>query len=286
MNMTEDVVLTANRLRCAYPGQKGLALSIDDFALHRGKIHFVLGPSGIGKSTLIESLGLMERTAKMEYQAEVQMHKNGASVDLLEVWGRGEEALSKFRMEHFSFIFQSTNLLPNLSLIENVLMPAWIEGRQSIKEMNNQALALFSTLLPDIKPDDWSKDITAVAGGQRQRLAFIRALMSSFTVLFGDEPTGNLDAWRARIAMNLLAKELHSRGGTACIVSHDINLAVSFADAIYLLTPEQSAESAHVFGTLKPEHKYHKSDGGWTSERGKRVTDADLLLMLNEALKE
>ena len=211
--MSEEIVLSAKHLKCAYPGQVGHALYIKEFQLVKGKVHFVLGRSGIGKSTLIESLGLMEKTVIRSTSTDVQLHSQGQSHDLISIWEARSDSISKFRQEHFSFIFQSTNLLPNLSLRENVLMPAWIEGRQSNAAQEAEIAALFGRLLKEIPEEDWDKDVTAISGGQRQRVAFMRALMTTFDVLFADEPTGNLDAYKATQAMDLLSSELKNKGG-------------------------------------------------------------------------
>ena len=281
-----QLVLDAKDLRCAYPGQNGLALWVKEFSLVKGKIHFVLGRSGIGKSTLIESLGLMEETAQRHSECSVRLLTGDANHDLLDIWSGSSKKLAEFRQKHFSFIFQSTNLLPNLTLRENVLMPAWIAGLEDDNGLDKELRGMFQRLLKEIPESDWTKDVTAISGGQRQRLAFMRALMSPFSVLFGDEPTGNLDAWKADQAMALLSSELKRKNATACIVSHDIALALKYADVIHLLTPAESSDQQNTFGELKPDNEFVKIGGNWKSKSGKAWELEALQGQLNRALVE
>ena len=109
-----------------------------EFTLHKGCIHFVLGRSGIGKSTLIEALGLMEQTVRGDSNCSVKLYRGDDVFDILDAWSNGPRGLSEFRQKHFSFIFQSTNLLPNLSLAENVLMPAWIAGINDDDDLHSE----------------------------------------------------------------------------------------------------------------------------------------------------
>ena len=283
--MTQEV-LCAKNLRCSYPGQNGLALKIDEFSLFQGKVHFVLGRSGIGKSTLIEALGLMEQTAQIHANSIVELSSSGQKHNLLNKWTESPDELASFRQRHFSFIFQSTNLLPNLTLAENVLLPSWIAGIENEKTLEVELKGMFERLLKEIPESEWQKSVTAISGGQRQRLAFMRALMSPFSVLFGDEPTGNLDAWKADQAMALLSSELKTKQGTACIVSHDILLALKYAEVIYLLTPSSNLESEIPFGELKPENEFFKTDMGWSNKLGQKWTEAALVEQLNKSLIE
>lgn len=281
-----EVVLQARNLRCSYQGQKNLALEVGEFTLHKGCIHFVLGRSGIGKSTLIEALGLMEQTVHGDSNCSVKLYRGDDVFDILDAWSNGPSGLSEFRQKHFSFIFQSTNLLPNLSLAENVLMPAWIAGVNDDDELHSELSGMFERLLKEIPKTDWDKDVTAISGGQRQRLAFMRALMAPYTILFGDEPTGNLDAWKADQAMALLSSELKAKSGTACIVSHDIPLALKYADSIHLLTPSRDTSAEMIHGELRAENEFIRSKSGWTSRTGVTLNEHELQQRLNEALVE
>ena len=283
--MNHSTLLQVRNLECSYSGQAGCALCIDHMDLEFGKMHFVLGRSGIGKSTLIEALGLMEQTMG-GCDAKVTMNVSDELVDLQQLWDGNDSKLSKFRQENFSFIFQSTNLLSNLSLRENVLMPAWIAKDELAEE---RIEGIFERLLPELSPRDWGKEVSAISGGQRQRLAFMRALVSPFKILFGDEPTGNLDFWRADRAMSLLANELKSSQRTACIVSHDIDLSVKYADTIFLLTPAYgdsvSPDSESTHGALLKKHIFKKSGDFWVDGNGEEHTDLTLRQVLKQSLE-
>lgn len=268
-------------LRCSYREQQGLALAIDSLELFEGQMHFILGRSGIGKSTLIEALGLMEETVEPNADCSIIYELQNERRDFFSLWEEGESALSHFRQEHFSFIFQSTNLLPNLTLEENVMMPAWIAKIEGLEE---KLQGLFERLLPEIPCHDWDKDVTEVSGGQRQRLAFMRALIKPFDILFGDEPTGNLDSWKANQAIALLVAELKKQKGMACIVSHDISLATKYADIIYLLTPSDG-DSSESHGELKSVNCFERASKGWLNFDGKLIEDNELESHLHKALQ-
>lgn len=224
-------MFTLENLRCGYAAGFPV-LRMEGLEIPRGKLIFVVGVSGGGKSTLIETLGLMNHTTghdglggRVIYRA-----KNGETTDLLELWANQDDTiLSAFRQRHFSFIFQQTNLMPNFSSGDNMLITALFAGKN-----REAAEAKIRQLMADINLPDRAFDapIQELSGGQRQRLAFIRALVADFEVLFGDEPTGNLDNATARECMRLLQREIKGTERTAIIVSHDLELAAEFADMI------------------------------------------------------
>lgn len=152
-------------------------------------------------------------------------------VDLLEMWRRGkDEELSDFRRRNFNFIFQSTNLMRNFTAYENIAITRMIQGYTRFSSFRK-----VDKILADLGLDhvDESRMAQELSGGQQQRLAFARAVLPDFTVLFGDEPTGNLDSDNAVRAMSLLSGKLNElKNSSAIIVSHDMHLAVTFADVI------------------------------------------------------
>lgn len=214
-------------MRCAYAGSgEKVVLHIRHLVIHKGETVFFVGPSGIGKSTILEAMGMMNRTVlpgcgRFEYMG----------MDMRDWWQLGDRQQSEFRSREFSFIFQSNNLMNNFTAWENVKSTALFQGMtedeaESIKEQ------VFTSI--DItNPEKWDAPVTNLSGGQRQRLAFARAVMPRFNVLFGDEPTGNLDPQTARTLMGRLRDILKRKGdATAIIVSHDMDLATSYADRI------------------------------------------------------
>ena len=265
-------VFTIKDLHCGYAADRPV-LSIEHLAIPRGEIVFVVGVSGGGKSTLIETLGLMNRTTEasglggsVEY-----VPAGGSPGNLLKLWGQGDAALSAFRQRHFSFIFQQTNLMPNFSSGENMLLTAMLAGQdKDVAEVKVRAL-MRRIDLPDRA---FEAPIQELSGGQRQRLAFIRALVAEYEVLFGDEPTGNLDNATARQCLRLLRDELTSLHRTAVIVSHDIALAVEFADLIIPIALVGSPTGGRV-GKVDEDRILHRGvDGHLLTRAGRRAPDA------------
>ena len=147
-----------------------------------------------------------------------------------------DEELSQFRLNHFNFIFQSTNLMRNFSAYENIALTRMIQGYSQEEAFAKTATVLAELGLGHITEDRMAQELS---GGQQQRLAFARAIIPDFTVLFGDEPTGNLDSDNAVRAMELLSTKLSQlNGSSAIIVSHDMHLSTTFADMIIKIRKE------------------------------------------------
>ena len=224
-------------LRCSYdkPYREGVSkvvLEIRRLMLPRGKKVFIVGESGIGKSTILEVLGLMNNTIIPDPGARFVFNApDNTPVDLIGLWKRGnDDELSAFRRKHFNFVFQSTNLMRNFTAYENISITRMLQG-YGMEETFGKATEVLADLgLEHVGRERMAQELS---GGQQQRLAFARAILPDFTVLFGDEPTGNLDAENATRAMELLTEKLSAlTGSSAVIVSHDMHLAVTFADLI------------------------------------------------------
>ena len=177
----------------------------------------VMGPSGSGKSTLMHILaGLDKPTA--------------GSVDIAgtEITTLGDNDLTKLRREHIGFVFQFFNLLPMLNAEENVTLPLAIAGVKPDKEW-------LESLLKDVGLADRRKHRPSeLSGGQQQRVAIARALVSRPTILFADEPTGNLDSATSGEILELLRHSVKSRGQTTVMVTHDPR-AATIADRVLFL---------------------------------------------------
>lgn len=225
-------------LHCSY--DKGLTasskvvLEIDRLVIPRGKTVFIVGESGIGKSTILEVLGMMNNTIVPTPGMRFVYYEGEKSFDLIEMWRRNDdEELSSFRLKYFSFIFQSTNLMRNFTAFENIALTRMLQG-YSQGECFEKTRELLSDL--GLGHIDDTRMAQELSGGQQQRLTFARAILPDFSVLFGDEPTGNLDGDNAVKAMELLAAKLNTYpDSSAVIVSHDMHLATSFADMIILI---------------------------------------------------
>lgn len=238
----ENTLFKINKMQCSYDhnchGESHkIVLKIDNLTLPRGKMIFIVGESGIGKSTILEVLGLMNNTIIDSPETEFIFCDGENTVNLCDMWRRNRDSeLSAFRLKHFSFIFQSTNLMRNFTAYENVAITRMLQGYTSFSCMNHTSGILKELGLGHI---DSSRMIQALSGGQQQRLSFARAVLPDFTVLFGDEPTGNLDGDNAVKVMQILSDRLaQSPNSSAIIVSHDMRLAVKFADVVVKIRKE------------------------------------------------
>ena len=242
-----DALFEIEGLRCSYDhdyheGASKVVLEIRKLLLPRGKKVFIVGESGIGKSTILEVLGLMNNTIVPDPSSRFIFHApDGKAVDLLALWARGDDdELSAFRREHFNFIFQSTNLMRNFTAYENISITRMLQGYNQDEAFSKAAEVLRDLGLEHVSRERMAQELS---GGQQQRLAFARAVLPDFTVLFGDEPTGNLDAENAARAMELLSSKLASvPDSTAIIVSHDMHLAVATADLVIKIRKELDAD--------------------------------------------
>lgn len=202
--------------RVAVPVLKGL-----DLELRRGEILSIVGQSGVGKSTLLNILGLLDvpTSGVLEYQARGER--------LLNLAGVSPRTKARIRNEEFGFVFQFYHLLPDLTVLENVLLPAMIrlsrgQYRAQEPELRERAGSILSSVGLEDRSDFWPAQLS---GGERQRAAIARALMNEPQVVFCDEPTGNLDVATGAKIHELILKlnsELHV---TFVLVTHDETLA-------------------------------------------------------------
>lgn len=230
-------------LRCSYDRNyresiSKVVLEIRDLVLPKGRKIFIVGESGIGKSTILEVLGLMNNTIVPQEGTKFMFYDNDDKpVDLMNLWaGNSDDELSEFRLKHFNFIFQSTNLMRNFTAYENIALTRMLQGYSQADSFAKAAKVLADLGLEHIDEVRMAQELS---GGQQQRLAFARAILPDFTVLFGDEPTGNLDSDNAVKAMELLSAKLNELdGSSAIIVSHDMHLSATFADIIIKIRKE------------------------------------------------
>lgn len=237
-----DKVFEIEHLRCSYDkhyreGQSRVVLEIEHLAIPRGRRIFIVGESGIGKSTVLETLGMMNNTIVHDSQTHfVFFDIDGKEINLKTMWKERDRVLSDFRLKNYSFIFQSTNLMKNFTAFENIAFTRMLQGVTRFSSFQRTKKTLEDLGLEHIDEKRMAQELS---GGQQQRLAFARAILPDFTVLFGDEPTGNLDAENAVRVMEILNKKLtEHEGASAIIVSHDMHLAVTFADVIIKIRKE------------------------------------------------
>lgn len=225
-----------HNLRCSYDkqyreGVSRVVLEIEHLLIPSGKKVFIVGESGIGKSTILETLGMMNNTIVPDANTKFSFYESDNSVkDLHLLWKKKDRMVSDFRLRNFSFIFQSTNLMKNFTAFENIAFTRMLQGYSRFSCFCRTKKILEDLGLEHVEPSRMAQELS---GGQQQRLAFARAILPDFTVLFGDEPTGNLDAENAVRVMEILTSKLNEHeGASAIIVSHDMHLAVTFADII------------------------------------------------------
>ena len=183
----------------------------------KGRLTAVMGPSGSGKSTLMHLLAGLDRPTSGEVTIAGQ-----------EITHLDDTALTKLRREHIGFVFQFFNLLPMLTAEENVLLPLTIAGEKPDQEWFEGLLE--KTRLKDRRTHRPSE----LSGGQQQRVAIARALVSKPTVVFADEPTGNLDSKTSGEILELMRDSVDSYGQTTVMVTHDAR-AAAIADRILFL---------------------------------------------------
>jgi putative ABC transport system ATP-binding protein len=191
---------------------RGVSLDIP-----RGRLTAVMGPSGSGKSTLMHILAGLDRPTS-----------GSVSIDGIEIAKLGDTQLTKLRRKHIGFVFQFFNLLPMLTAEENVLLPLSLAGTKADKAWIEELLERTGLAARrKHRPSELS-------GGQQQRVAIARSLVSRPTVLFADEPTGNLDSRTSEEILELLRDAVETFGQTIVMVTHDPR-AATIADRILFL---------------------------------------------------
>lgn len=273
-------LITIENLRCSYdrPYTEGLSrvvLEIKGLSLKRGKKVFIVGESGIGKSTILETLGMMNNTIVPDKEARFYFQEtDGRKTDLVSLWTGNDDILSQFRLKNYSFIFQSTNLMRNFTAYENVAYTRMLQGYGKQETYKKTRKLLADLGLEHVSEVRMAQELS---GGQQQRLAFARAILPDFTVLFGDEPTGNLDPENAERVMRVLVQKIDElKDASAIIVSHDMKLATAFADVIVKIRkevrPKQHEEDDDVtFGVIDDSSVYvpDSTRSSWTNGKDK-----------------
>ena len=187
--------------------------------INKGDFTAVMGPSGSGKSTLLYSISSMDNPDEGEVIFEG-----------IDVYKLSESELSKFRLNKMGFVFQNSQMLKNLSIFDNIILPGMVAKRESIEVVRARATELMSKMgIEDIK----DRNIREVSGGQLQRAAICRAMINSPEILFMDEPTGALNSEAASQVMEIL-KKLNQEGISIMLVTHDAKMASMAKKVIYI----------------------------------------------------
>ncbi len=186
------------------------ALNGISLVLNKGEMISIMGPSGSGKSTLMHILGCLDVMTSGEY------YLDGINVSEL-----SDNELSGIRNKKIGFIFQSFNLLPHMNVKENVLLPVIYNDEIDIKEAEERALNLLEYVGLRDRLDHFPAQLS---GGEKQRVAIVRALVNNPSVILADEPTGNLDSKTGTEILDIL-KNLNENGVSEIIVTHDPTIA-------------------------------------------------------------
>ncbi len=192
---------------------RGIDMEIDE-----GEFVCIMGPSGCGKSTLLNLLGCLDKPTEGKY------YLNGCDISAMD-----DDTLSDMRCSYLGFVFQSYNLIPQLSVVENIEIPLYYQG-VSPNESRNKSIELASRI--GLAERLYHKP-TELSGGQQQRVGIARALVNNPLVILADEPTGNLDSTSGKEIMGIFT-ELHEQGKTIIMVTHDENIA-KYGDRIIRL---------------------------------------------------
>lgn len=194
------------------------ALNNVDLDIAKDEFVCVMGASGSGKSTLMNMIGCLDRPTAGSYRLE------GFDVSKL-----NDEELANIRNRKIGFVFQTFNLLPRMSARRNVELPL-IYSNVSERERQERAMAALKRV--DLVEREKHKP-NELSGGQRQRVAIARALVNNPSIIFADEPTGNLDS-RTGLTIIALFQKLHAQGATIVMVTHEMDVAMHAQRIVYL----------------------------------------------------
>lgn len=224
---SDNTIIQVDDLQFAWHKDQSLTLDIGQLELMRGERLFVAGNSGSGKSTLLSLLAgvLMPQQGTLRLLGKELTDMSGSRRD-------------HFRADHIGFIFQQFNLIPYLSVVENVSLPCQFSRLRRERAINNgedvheEAIRLLSHL--DMKGDMLTRPVTKLSVGQQQRVAAARALMGAPELVIADEPTSALDADRRTAFVELLFNECELQGSSLIFVSHDRTLMNEFDRHVFM----------------------------------------------------
>lgn len=238
-----EPVIDITGLRFTWPKGLSTVLEIEQFRVDRGELLFVMGPSGSGKSTLLGILTgiLLPQRGEVEVLQHRITRLNGVSRD-------------RFRADYIGYIFQMFNLIPYLSVTENVILPCQFSAARKKRallqasSLSEEALRLLGHLnLKD--PELLKKPVVELSVGQQQRVAAARALIGDPELVIADEPTSSLDSDHREAFLRLLFDECRRSGATLVFVSHDPSLA-PFFDRVVELNKINKATGVSAGGIL------------------------------------
>jgi putative ABC transport system ATP-binding protein len=242
--MNELVIKTLNLTKTYIMGsEKVEALKGINLNIYKNEYVALMGPSGSGKSTLMNLIGCLDSPTSGEYYLSGEL-----------VSGMSDSELAAARNKMIGFVFQTFNLLPRMTALENVALPLVYAGMSKSRREEQAYEVLKSVGLGDRekhKPNELS-------GGQRQRVAIARALVNNPSIILADEPTGNLDT-KTSIEIMSIFEEIHERGNTVILVTHEPDIAdhahrvIKLRDGII----ETDLRNSNIIKSSDPTHNYN-----------------------------
>ena len=246
-----EVMIQTKNLQKSFEGNEVLRNVTLEIA--KGEFAAVMGQSGCGKSTLLYCISGMDQPSGGEVLFQ------GRSLS-----GLSEKEMERVRLEHMGFIFQRANFLKNLSIEDNIVFPAFQAGLRPRAEIVKEAEALMERMgILSVA----SQDIRTVSGGQKQRAAVARALITNPKIILADEPTGALNSSATREVMDILG-QIHREGTTIFLVTHDAKVAARADRVIYL--EDGSIREELLLGRYEEKERQMRESkmAEWLSERG------------------
>ena len=221
VNAEPEAVVQLKGVRKVYPMGDERIVALDDVSLtfRQGKIYCLLGVSGSGKSTLLNIIAGLEKPTKGEIIFK------GRHIETM-----SEKKLAIFRQRYIGFVFQSYNLMPTLTALENTTLPL-IFRRIPARIRNKRAMEMLAAVG---LADRWRHKPSQMSGGQQQRVSIARAFVNDPQIVFADEPTGNLDTKTTTEMMNLICKMAQKHNQTLILVTHNLELSKYCDEIIHI----------------------------------------------------
>ncbi len=238
----DQCAVEINQLRKVYRVGDEKIIALDNVTLQiaSGEICCILGTSGSGKSTLLNMMAGLEKPTRGS------IHIRGHNIAKM-----NERQLARFRQKYLGFVFQSYNLIPTLTAVENVSLPLTFRGiPKDVRD--KRALRMLSAV--GLKKHQHHKP-SQMSGGQQQRVGIARAFVSNPPVIFADEPTGNLDSRTSTEVMQLIVQMARDNHQTLIIVTHDANVA-SYADRIVYILDGNVERITYKDGLMSRYHEW------------------------------
>ena len=200
-----EILLSAKNISKTFQGRR--VLDNIDIEINNAEIVAISGPSGAGKTTLLNILSTLDKPD--------ESNKSSLIIDDEEIFSLGKNGLANLRNQKIGFVFQFHELIPELSVLENVCLPGWIKKDNDVKKKAEELLKYFG-----LEAFTNKKPLT-LSGGERQRVAIARSLVNNPKIIFADEPTGNLDSKNSKILFDLFFKLRDDYNCSVVIVTHD-----------------------------------------------------------------